>query len=125
MNGPFEGFDRIVLTGVRAFGYHGILAQEQRDGQEFVVDIVMHADVREAGRTDELDRTVDYSVVADDIVACVEGERLDLIEALAQRIADRILQHDRVSMVDVTVHKPHAPVPHPFQDVSVTITRVG
>lgn len=123
--GGFEGFDRISLTGLKVYGHHGVLPEERRHGQEFVVDVVLHADVREAGKTDELSRTIDYAQVAAMIEECVSREPLNLIEALAQRIADRILQLDRISIVEVTVHKPYAPIPMEFTDVSVSVVRVA
>ena len=63
MNQGFEGFDRITLTGVEALGYHGVLPSERENGQPFIVDVVLHAEIREAGRTADLDRTVDQSLV--------------------------------------------------------------
>lgn len=125
----FEGLDRITLTGVEAFGYHGVLATERETGQPFIVDVVLHAEIRQAGRTDDLSKTVDYSGVADAIVASITGEPLNLIEALAQRIADAIFDLDsvkenHVSLVEVTVHKPQAPIEAKFADVSVSIVRV-
>ena len=129
MNQGFEGFDRITLTGVEALGYHGVLPSERENGQPFIVDVVLHAEIRQAGRTVDLDHTVDYSVVADTILAAITGHPLNLIEALAQRIAESIFALEsatrtNVSVVEVTVHKPQAPINVPFSDVSVTIVRV-
>ncbi len=129
MTHGFEGFDRITLTGVEAFGYHGVLESERALGQRFVVDVVLHAEIREAGRTDDLASTIDYSQVADTIVTVITGEPLNLIEALAQRIADAIFEiasvrETRVSMLELTVHKPQAPINAIFSDVSVSIVRV-
>lgn len=115
--------DRIVLQGVSARGYHGVLASEKREGQTFVVDVVMEVDLSAAGTSDDLRDTVNYAEVAGDIVALIEGESLDLIEALATRIADRVLARPLVEAVEVTVHKPQAPVGHPFTDVQVKVTR--
>lgn len=115
--------DRIVLQGVSARGFHGVLASEKRDGQTFVVDVVMEVDLAPAGASDDLNDTVNYAEVAGDIVALIEGESLDLIEALAARIADRVLARPLVEAVEVTVHKPQAPVGHPFTDVQVKVTR--
>lgn len=120
----FEGLDRITLTGVRVFGYHGVLPEERRDGQWFVVDVVLHVETREAARTDDLIHTVDYSAVAGAIVEVVQGEARNLIEALAQRIADAVLEMGAIQIVEVTVHKPGAPIPHEFADVEVSIVRV-
>lgn len=115
--------DRITLTGVSAFGHHGVLEHERRDGQQFVVDVTMEADLSRAAQTDDLAATVSYAEVAADVVAAVEGEPLDLIEALAGRIAAQALLRPLVEAVEVTVHKPQAPVGVPFGDVSVTVRR--
>ncbi|MEI8082628.1 MAG: dihydroneopterin aldolase [Actinomycetes bacterium] len=115
--------DRVMLTGVRVFGFHGVLAEERRDGQHFVIDVVLHLDLRKAGRTDDLAATVDYSKVAGLIEDCVGGPPCNLIEALASRIAARILESDRVLIVEVTVHKPSAPITQQFTDAAVMIVR--
>lgn len=125
MRDRYEGLDRITLTGVRVFGFHGVLPAERAQGQHFIVDVVVHADVAEAGHTDELGDTINYAQIAALVEECVAGEPLNLIEALAQRIADRILSLDRISIVEVTVHKPSAPIPQEFADVSVTIVRAA
>ena len=115
--------DHIEILGIRATGYHGVYAQERRDGQEFVVDVVLHVDVREAGTSDDLAATVDYGRVAEQVHAVVTGEPVDLVETLAERIASACLQHERVEIVDVAVHKPHAPIEVPFEDVVVRVRR--
>jgi len=115
--------DVITLKGVRATGYHGVLPEERRDGQEFVVDAVIHTDVTPAAGADDLALTVDYSQVAAAIVAHITREPYDLIETLADRIATTCLQIAGVDEVTVTVHKPQAPVGVPFEDVAVTVTR--
>jgi dihydroneopterin aldolase/2-amino-4-hydroxy-6-hydroxymethyldihydropteridine diphosphokinase len=115
--------DQIVLKGISATGYHGVLDFERRDGQTFVVDVTMHVDLAPAGASDDLADTVNYAEVAGDVVALIEGEPHDLIEALAARIADRVLARPLVEAVEVVVHKPEAPVGHPFTDVKVRVTR--
>ena len=115
--------DQIVLQGISAKGYHGVLDFEKRDGQTFVVDVTMHVDLAPAGTSDDLADTVNYAEVAGDVVALIEGDSLDLIEALASRIADRVLARPLVEAVEVVVHKPEAPVGHPFTDVRVRVTR--
>lgn len=119
--------DRIALTGLRAFGRHGVFAHERRDGQEFLVDIVLHVDLTAASKSDALADTVDYGAVADIAVRIVSGDPYDLIESVAGRIADEVLADERlagkVESVEVTVHKPSAPIPHEFADVAVTVTR--
>lgn len=115
--------DRIALVGLRAYGRHGALPAERELGQEFVVDVEFGLDTRPAAATDDLSRTVDYGVLARRLVAVVEGEPVNLIETLAQRLADVCLSDPIVQEVEVTVHKPSAPVPHPLTDVSVRIHR--
>lgn len=118
-----DAVDRITLTGVRAFGYHGVYPDEKRDGQEFVVDATVFLPLARAAETDDVVDTVHYGELAERIAAIVSGEPVDLLEKLAARIADEVLRDERVEAVTVTVHKPAAPIPVPFADVSVTITR--
>ncbi|MBW3094860.1 2-amino-4-hydroxy-6-hydroxymethyldihydropteridine diphosphokinase [Bifidobacterium sp. 64T4] len=115
--------DRIVLTGVRANGTHGVLDFEHERAQQFIVDATLYLDLAAAGVSDDLNDTVDYGRAAKEIVAVIEGRHADLIEHLAQRIADRLLAIPPIAKVDVTVHKPHAPITVPFDDVAVSITR--
>jgi dihydroneopterin aldolase len=116
--------DRISLIGLRAFGRHGVLDHERRDGQEFVVDAVLWLDTRPAAAADDLALTVDYGAVAARLAAIVSGEPVALIETLAARLAAACLSAGQaVREVEITVHKPQAPVPVPFRDVTVTIRR--
>lgn len=115
--------DLIRLTGVRARGFHGVLEHERREGQDFVVDVVMAVDLTRAGESDELAHTVHYGEVAADVVEVVEGEPRDLIETVAHEIAGVVLRRPLVEAVEVTVHKPQAPVGVPFGDVEVVVRR--
>jgi len=115
--------DRIVLQGISARGYHGVLDFEKADGQDFVVDVTLEVDLRRPGGSDLLAHTVDYSEVAADVVALVTGPSLDLIETLADRIALEALKRPLVQAVQVTVHKPQAPVGVPVADVQVRVER--
>ena len=115
--------DRITLLGLAGTGHHGVLPHERRDGQPFRADVVLHVDTRAAASSDALADTVDYGALAADVVAVLTGEPVDLIETLAQRIADVALARDLVLAVDVVVHKPAAPVPVPFSDVQVAVHR--
>ena len=115
--------DRIHLRGVEALGYHGVLPDEKRDGQPFVVDVVMELDLARAGATDALDDTVSYAEIAAEVVSRITGPSFDLIERLAEVIADDVLGHALIEAVTVTVHKPEAPVGHPFSDVAVEVNR--
>ncbi|HEX3830069.1 MAG TPA: dihydroneopterin aldolase [Sporichthyaceae bacterium] len=115
--------DRVALRGLRGIGRHGVLETERRTGQPFLVDVDLGLDTRPAAGADELALTVDYAQIATAVVALVEGEPVNLIETLAERIAAECLSRPTVQTVEITVHKPAAPVTVPFQDVSVTITR--
>ena len=115
--------DRISLVGLRTFGYHGVLPEERREGQLFIVDATLTVDTRFAAASDDLSDTVDYAGLAQRLVAIVEGEPVNLIETLAQRLADACLESDRVAEVEVTVHKPDAPTGVSVADVTVTIVR--
>lgn len=115
--------DEITLTGVRAFGHHGVYADEKRDGQEFVVDVTLRLPLHLAAVTDDVSDTVHYGELAERIVDIVQGEPADLLETVAERIADDVLADPRVESVTVTVHKPAAPITVPFGDVAVTIRR--
>ncbi|MFH0243016.1 dihydroneopterin aldolase [Streptomyces sp. HK10] len=115
--------DRVALRGLRIRGHHGVFEREREQGQTFVVDLAMGLDTRPAAAGDDLTRTVHYGIVAEEVASIVGGEPVDLIETLAQRIADQCLTHDAVREVEVTVHKPEAPVTVPFDDVTITIKR--
>ena len=115
--------DRVTLRGLSVRGHHGVFAHEREDGQTFVVDLVLGLDTGPAAADDDLERTVHYGVLAEQVAAVIAGEPVNLIETLAQRIADTCLGHEVVEEVEVTVHKPDAPISVPFDDVTVTITR--
>ncbi len=115
--------DRIVITGIRGFGHHGVLAHERTDGQEFSVDVQLAVSTRKAADTDSLADTVDYGHVARVVHALIVGEPHDLVETLAERIAAACLGFPGVDRVRVSVHKPHAPIVVPFDDVEIRITR--
>ena len=120
---PAPATDHLALRGLSFRGHHGVFDVERRDGQEFVVDVVLGIDSASAAETDDLRDTVDYGTLVDQIRQAVESDPVDLIETLAQRLADVCLAHAKVFDVEVTVHKPHAPIEVPFEDVALTITR--
>jgi len=115
--------DRISLTGLVVRGFHGVFESERRDGQDFVIDAVLEVDTRAAAASDDLAHTVDYGGLATSLAEVVGGDPVDLIETLAARLAEVCLADARVSAATVTVHKPSAPIPLQFADVSVTIHR--
>ncbi|MGL3149339.1 dihydroneopterin aldolase [Microbacterium sp. A82] len=115
--------DVIQLTGLTVFGRHGVFEHERESGQEFVIDLSLHLPLTDAAASDDVTDTVHYGELAENVAAVVAGEPVNLIETLAQRIADVALADRRVQQVTVTVHKPHAPIALTFSDVSVQITR--
>lgn len=115
--------DRITLSGVTAVGHHGVFDFERRDGQPFVVDAVLHLDFGPAAASDDVRDTAHYGEVAECICGWITGEPMNLIEALAVRIADDVLRRFAVAAVDITVHKPKAPIEVDFGDVSVSVHR--
>ncbi|GIF49012.1 dihydroneopterin aldolase [Asanoa ferruginea] len=115
--------DRITLKGLRARGRHGVLPAERAEGQDFLVDVALELDLSAAARDDDLTKTVDYGVLAGKLVKVITGEPVDLIETLADRLVDVCLDDERVQTATVTVHKPHAPIPHEFADVAVRLRR--
>lgn len=120
-----EPRDRIVVTGIRGHGRHGVFDHERRDGQEFAVDVELEVGTTAAARSDDLADTVDYGQVAIAVHALIVGEPVDLVETLAERIADACLAFGGVHAVTVTVHKPSAPIPVPFDDVQLRIRRTA
>ncbi len=115
--------DRIALTGIRATGYHGVYPDERRDGQPFIADVTLELSLSGAARSDDVTDTVHYGELADAVAAVLAGEPVNLLETLAQRVADVALGDPRVDAAEVTIHKPQAPIAVPFDDVSVTIRR--
>ena len=115
--------DRIELRGLRVRGHHGVFEHERRDGQEFVVDVTVWMDLAPAAASDDLVDTLHYGELAERTAAIVAGEPSDLIEAVAGRVADVVLADARVLEVEVTLHKPQAPIPLEFEDVAVVVRR--
>lgn len=116
--------DCISLKGIWGFGYHGVFDHEAKNGQDFFVDLEISLDLSSASVSDKLEETIDYGALADVVVEEITGERVQLIERLAGRIADRIKSgHPEIATISVTVHKPKAPISAQTTDISVTITR--
>ena len=109
----------IALKGLGAQANHGVYDFERARNQRFSADIVMW--VETAGNADDIAATVSYADIADEAMAVLTGTAVDLIETLAETIASRVMSHEGVVGTEVTVHKPDAPIDHPFADVSVTV----
>jgi dihydroneopterin aldolase len=115
--------DELSVTGIECFAHHGVFEHERREGQVFVIDLVLGIDTSRAAASDDLHDTVDYGSLVAHVKAAVESDPVDLIETVAQRISDVCLLDDRVEWARVTVHKPGAPIDATFADVTLTITR--
>jgi 7,8-dihydroneopterin aldolase/epimerase/oxygenase len=115
--------DRIVLTGLKVRGRHGVFEHERREGQNFLVDVTVWIDLDTAARTDNLADTFDYGALAVRVSQIVGGDPCNLIETVAALVADDVMTDPRVHAVEVTIHKPTAPIPRTFADVAVTVRR--
>jgi len=115
--------DRITLTGLKVQANHGVLDFERANGQLFIIDVTAWLDLSPAALSDDLGNTVHYGELAEEVVAVVASDPVDLIETVAERVAQVVLAHTPVERVEVTVHKPQAPISVEFDDVAVTIER--
>ena len=118
-NDPTGAVLALALAGVLLSGDSSLAAP----AEEFVIDLVLGLDTRPAAEHDDLQETVDYGTLVDEVRSAVANDPVDLIETLAQRIADVCLLNALVEDVEVTVHKPHAPIQATFDDVALTIRR--
>jgi dihydropteroate synthase len=117
--------DRIVLTGLTVRGHHGVFDHERREGQDFIVDVTVWRDHGPAARDDDLAQTLNYAELAEFARSVVAGEPRDLIETVAVEIAETAVARWPMRRIEVTLHKPHAPIPLQFADVAVTVVRAG
>ena len=115
--------DRIDLTGIEVYAKHGVLDHEQERAQVFRVDVTAYMDLSKPGESDDLSNALDYGTLALEVREAVGSESNKLIEAVAARVADAIMDHPQVTKSIVTIHKPDAPIDLVFEDVSVTIER--
>ncbi|MFF0707836.1 MULTISPECIES: dihydroneopterin aldolase [Gordonia] len=115
--------DRIELRGLRVRGNHGVFDHERRDGQDFIIDVTLWADLRAAAASDDLADTIDYGSLAQQVHDVVAGDPRNLIEAVGGEIAEKVMLDDRIHACEVVVHKPSAPIPLDFADVAVVTRR--
>lgn len=116
--------DKIVMKNLAFYGYHGVLPEENTLGQKFFIDIELYADLKKAGITDSVENTVHYGIAYEIVKDIVENKRFKLIEALAENIADSLM--NEFKMIDeavVLVKKPEAPVKGIFDFFGVEIRR--
>lgn len=115
--------DKIIAKGLTFQGCHGVLDEERYMPQEFQVDITLFLDLQKAGQSDDITDTVDYASVYEDVRHMVEKQSFQLIEALAQHLADHILKSYAVHEVEVVVYKPHPPKMNQIDYFAVALTR--
>jgi len=116
--------DEITLSGLEFFGFHGCFPSEKTHGQLFIIDVNMRISLKEAGKSDDLNDTIDYTKVVEVVKNIVEGESKNLIESIAETIAGEILnKFEKVKEVTVTAHKPHVPLGSVIRDVAVKVVR--
>lgn len=116
--------DSIYIKGLRLFAYHGVGAEEKRDGQNFILDITLKGDFRQARRSDDLNETVNYAAVCQTVREVFTEESFDLIERAAQQVVDAVLEgYPKVEEVTVLLKKPEAPIPEEFDYVAVEVTQ--
>lgn len=115
--------DFIEIHGIAGFGYHGLLDYERKNGQSFGVDVKLELKKKKAGKSDSIDDTVDYSEVIRVVHEIIVGEPVNLIERVAELIAQALLKNFPLKSVEVVVHKANAPVGFPVGDIAVRIKR--
>lgn len=116
--------DRMNVRGMRFYGYHGVFPEENKLGQHFYIDLDLALDLSEAADTDDLNDTINYAELHALAKEIVEGPPFKLIEALAGRIASRVLEaYTRINEVTVRVTKPHPPFDIHFDGVTIELKR--
>ena len=116
--------DKLILTGIEIFGYHGDLPEERKLGQKFLIDLELNLDLSVAGKSDKLSDTADYTKILELTEKVVGGKPKNLIEAVAEELAEKILQNfPNVESLKIILHKPNAPLKIKYLDVAVSIFR--
>lgn len=115
--------DKIILKGMKIFGYHGVYEEEKKLGQKFIVDLEMFLDLKEAGKHDDFTKTVNYVEVYNNIENIVKNFKFHLLETLAEKIAEEVLSNTLIKNVKVRIRKPAPPVDAEFEYIGVEIER--
>ncbi|WP_033826396.1 dihydroneopterin aldolase [Bacillus andreraoultii] len=116
--------DRIYLNEMEFYGFHGVLPEENRIGQRFIVNLITDIDLQRAGQRDDLNETVNYAEIYSLCKEIVENRQYKLIEAVAEKIASEILKtYEKIKSCTVKVIKPDPPIPGHYKSVAVEITR--
>ena len=116
--------DKIIIKGLNIFAYHGVNPEEKIDGQNFIVDVIINADIERACQTDNLDDTVNYAKAVKVITTAMTEHKYDLIEKAAAKVAEHLLDlSKKINSVEVTLKKPQAPISAEFEYVAVEIMK--
>ena len=116
--------DKIKLSNMAFYAYHGVFPEETRLGQKFFVDVEIGADFSQAAKTDDIQHTINYASVYQRVKELVENQRFKLLEALAEAIAGALFQeNDKIERLKVEIRKPEAPISGILDAVSVSIKR--
>lgn len=116
--------DTITIEGIEVWANHGVMPHEADLGQRYIIDVAIHLDLRDAIASDDLADTVDYGALSALVVHAFGAPRTRLVESVAGRLADEVLDHDeRITAVDLVVHKPSAPLTVPVRDVTIRLHR--
>ncbi|MCA0151227.1 MULTISPECIES: dihydroneopterin aldolase [Rossellomorea] len=116
--------DKILLNEMEFYGYHGVFQEENKLGQRFRVSVELHLDLRKSGQSDQLEDSVNYAEIYSITKSVVEGEPRNLVEAVAEDIASRILEtFNAVKSCKITLIKPDPPIPGHYRSVAVEINR--
>ncbi|MFC5733344.1 dihydroneopterin aldolase [Cytobacillus gottheilii] len=116
--------DKIYVNKMNFYGYHGVFPEETKLGQRFIVDLTVETDLRQAGKTDRLDDSINYGELYEVCKQIVEGKPYKLVEAVAESIAEALLlRFSAIDFLTVKVIKPDPPIPGHYESVAVEITR--
>lgn len=116
--------DKIQVKGLKVFAHHGVYPEESAQGQDFLVDVCLHTDTRPAGKEDDLEQSVDYGELSLFIDRYMKMNTYKLLESVTENLAREILlRYQKAVSVEISVSKPYAPIPLPFENVSVSIER--
>ena len=116
--------DKIIIENLVIYAYHGVKPEEKKLGQRFIISCELETDTHNAGTSDDLTQTVNYSKASKLITRLATEQGFDLIETLAEHLAKSLLlEYPLLTGVRMTVKKPWAPIGLPLDYAGVTIYR--
>lgn len=116
--------DKIIIKDLKLYAYHGVNPEEKVEGQNFIIDIICKIDLKKPCQTDDVNDTVSYAQVIKLVKKVFTAEKYDLLEKVAQVVADAILDSfEQIKKVEITLKKPEAPIKAEFGYVAVEIER--